>query len=409
MVKRFKTRVVFVLLLCSLLLVSILFYFMIAFEDTKVRGKYESNLIFKPCSFLQKITVNHNISSSPLIVFSFDEVRPKNESLQQIFLRKLQVKVQNLIKKNSVFSKIENDLQLRSLKDQMSVNQSLSKDYERVWTLARKWVRARTITPVNASELGSVLSALQTAPILASDVSRKGTQLKLLLTLAGGEKKKQFALFKPKRYPRDYITDDIYSGADRHNGEVFGMFSVLIHYSTTTTPSLHPLAFHLARILGLRFAPIVASRVVHVSTEIKKSASEALLSTFVNQTQGNQTQECFYGECYYCNEYDTVCADDNDRLEGAVILMLPMHYKLQKLRNPWQRTYKKNTKAKWENDSHYCLSVQKSTNQERLLDYVDLSIFDFLIGNADRHHYEVFKDVPNSALLMIGRKLICAY
>lgn len=363
MVKRFKTRVVFVLLLCSLLLVSMLFYFMIAFEDTK------------------KITVNHNISSSPLIVFSFDEVRPKNESLQQIFLRKLQVKVQNLIKKNSVFSKIENDLQLRSLKDQMSVNQSLSKDYERVWTLARKWVRARTITPVNASELGSVLSALQTAPILASDVSRKGTQLKLLLTLAGGEKKKQFALFKPKRYPRDYITDDIYSGADRHNGEVF--------------------AFHLARILGLRFAPIVASRVVHVSTEIKKSASEALLSTFVNQTQGNQTQECFYGECYYCNEYDTVCADDNDRLEGAVILMLPMHYKLQKLRNPWQRTYKKNTKAKWENDSHYCLSVQKSTNQERLLDYVDLSIFDFLIGNADRHHYEVFKDVPNSALLMI--------
>ncbi len=218
-----------------------LFYFMIAFEDTKVRGKYESNLIFKPCSFLQKITVNHNISSNPLIVFSFDEVRPKNESLQQIFLRKLQVKVQNLIKKNSVFSKIENDLQLRSLKDQMSVNQSLSKDYERVWTLARKWVRARTITPVNASELGSVLSALQTAPILASDVSRKGTQLKLLLTLAGGEKKKQFALFKPKRYPRDYITDDIYSGADRHNGEVFGMLfsadSLFNHNNTFSSSS----------------------------------------------------------------------------------------------------------------------------------------------------------------------------
>lgn len=164
------------------------------------------------------------------------------------------------------------------------------------------------------------------------------------------------------------------------------------------------IAFHLSRILNLRYAPIVASRILNVHSDIRQLASSALLNTFVNQTsQDNRTQECFYGECYYCNEYDLICADQNGFLEGALILMLPLHFKLQKLRNPWQRTYKKNVKAKWENDAHYCLSVQKVTpNQQRLLDYVDVAIFDYLIGNADRHHYEVFKDVPNSALLLIG-------
>lgn len=152
----------------------------------------------------------------------------------------------------------------------------------------------------------------------------------------------------------------------------------------------------------------MASRILNLRSDIRQLASPALLNTFVNQTsQDNRTQECFYGECYYCNEYDLICADQNGFLEGALILMLPLHFKLQKLRNPWQRTYKKNVRAKWENDAHYCLSVQKVTpNQQRLLDYVDVAIFDYLIGNADRHHYEVFKDVPNSALLLIGMFMV---
>lgn len=154
----------------------------------------------------------------------------------------------------------------------------------------------------------------------------------------------------------------------------------------------------------MRFAPIVASRKVNVHTEIKEVASVALEETFINQTdKDNRTQECFYGECYYCNEYNLVCPDQNGVLEGAIILLLPLHYKLHKLRSPWQRTYKKNLKPMWEDDIHYCLAVQKSTaNQQRILDFVDVAIFDYLIGNADRHHYEVFKDVSNSAILLIG-------
>lgn len=163
-------------------------------------------------------------------------------------------------------------------------------------------------------------------------------------------------------------------------------------------------AFHLSRIVNLRYGPIVTSRVVNLNSEIKPVASEALLKTFMSQPDsGSRSRECFYGECYYCNEFDPVCADQNGQLEGAIILMLPLQYQLQKLRHPWQRTYKKSLKAAWETDSHYCHSVLKNNPlQPRVLDFVDAAIFDYLIGNADRHHYEVFKDVSNSALLLIG-------
>ena len=164
-------------------------------------------------------------------------------------------------------------------------------------------------------------------------------------------------------------------------------------------------AFHLSRILNLRFAPVISSRILNVDNEIKSIASTALLKTFVTDSEKfNQTRECFYGECYYCNEFDLVCADQQGLLEGAIILLLPLQYQLQKLRHPWQRTYKKNTKAQWENDSNFCFSVQKNNqNPQRILDFVDVSIFDYLIGNADRHHFEVFKDVSNSAILLIGK------
>jgi len=151
----------------------------------------------------------------------------------------------------------------------------------------------------------------------------------------------------------------------------------------------------------MRYVPIVASRLIDIPNEIKKKSSSALLSTFVNKT--NQSRDCFYGECYYCSEFDPVCPNQNGILEGAVILLLPAKYQLQKLRNPWQRTYKNGIQASWELDMNYCSSVfKKLPLRPRILDLIDVSIFDYLIGNADRHHYEVFKDVPNSALLFLG-------
>lgn len=37
----------------------------------------------------------------------------------------------------------------------------------------------------------------------------------------------------------------------------------------------------------------------------------------------------------------------------------------------------------------------------RLLDVIDTAIFDYLIGNADRHHYESFQDDGGASMLIL--------
>ena len=86
-------------------------------------------------------------------------------------------------------------------------------------------------------------------------------------------------------------------------------------------------------------------------------------------------------------------------------LWFPDNKPLEKIRHPYQRTYKPDKKARWETDEEYCSSYVKKTEPyskgNRLLDLIDTAIFDFLIGNADRHHYEVFKDVPDGMMLLM--------
>lgn len=244
------------------------------------------------------------------------------------------------------------------------------------WEIAAQWVVPREVYPEETPELGAIMHAMATKKIIKADVGYKGTQLKALLILEGGQK----VVFKPKRYSRDYVVEgEPYAGYDRHNAEVA--------------------AFHLDRILGFRRAPLVVGRYVNLRTEIKPVATEQLLSTFL--TVGNNT--CFYGKCYYCRETEPACAD-GDMMEGSITLWLPDVWPLQKHRHPWGRTYREGKLARWEYDESYCDAVKKTSPYDsgpRLLDIIDTAVFDYLIGNADRHHYESFQDDEGASMLIL--------
>ncbi|XP_052593247.1 glycosaminoglycan xylosylkinase [Peromyscus californicus insignis] len=244
------------------------------------------------------------------------------------------------------------------------------------WEIAAQWVVPREVYPEETPELGAIMHAMATKKIIKADVGYKGTQLKALLILEGGQK----VVFKPKRYSRDYVVEgEPYAGYDRHNAEVA--------------------AFHLDRILGFRRAPLVVGRYINLRTEIKPVATEQLLSTFL--TVGNNT--CFYGKCYYCRETEPACAD-GDMMEGSITLWLPDVWPLQKHRHPWGRTYREGKLARWEYDESYCDAVKKTSPYDsgpRLLDIIDTAVFDYLIGNADRHHYESFQDDEGASMLIL--------
>ncbi|XP_047560591.1 glycosaminoglycan xylosylkinase isoform X2 [Lutra lutra] len=215
------------------------------------------------------------------------------------------------------------------------------------WEIAAQWVVPREVYPEETPELGAIMHAMATKKIIKADVGYKGTQLKALLILEGGQK----VVFKPKR------------------------------------------------ILGFRRAPLVVGRFVNLRTEIKPVATEQLLSTFL--TVGNNT--CFYGKCYYCRETEPACAD-GDTMEGSVTLWLPDVWPLQKHRHPWGRTYREGKLARWEYDESYCDAVKKTSPYDsgpRLLDIIDTAVFDYLIGNADRHHYESFQDDEGASMLIL--------
>uniref|UniRef100_A0A3P8XRK4 FAM20 C-terminal domain-containing protein n=1 Tax=Esox lucius TaxID=8010 RepID=A0A3P8XRK4_ESOLU len=215
------------------------------------------------------------------------------------------------------------------------------------WEVASQWVGPREVYPEETPELAAVLTALGTARVERADVGYKGTQLKALLVLDGGQK----VVFKPKR------------------------------------------------ILGFRRAPLVVGRFINLRTEFKPVATDQLLSTFL--MQGNNS--CFYGKCYYCRESEPACAE-GDMMEGSITLWLPDVWPLQKHRHPWGRTYREGKLARWEYDESYCEAVKKMPPYDagpRLLDVIDTAIFDYLIGNADRHHYESFQDDGGASMLIL--------
>lgn len=69
-----------------------------------------------------------------------------------------------------------------------------------------------------------------------------------------------------KRYNRSTVIEGtVYSGADRHNGEI--------------------VSFYLSLILGLRRTPVSVGRRIHLSTEILSKADRDLAATFFKRSK----------------------------------------------------------------------------------------------------------------------------
>ncbi|KAE8748471.1 hypothetical protein FOCC_FOCC004766 [Frankliniella occidentalis] len=152
-------------------------------------------------------------------------------------------------------------------------------------------------------------------------------------------------------------------------------------------------AFHLDRLLGFRRAMPVTGRTLNMTTELYQLADGELLKTFFVSPSSNL---CFHGKCsYYCDTAHAICGSP-DTLEGSFAAFLPpKEMATRKVwRHPWRRSYHKRKKAQWEMDQDYCSLVKDIPPYDsgrRLLDLMDMAVFDFLMGNMDRHHYETFR------------------
>lgn len=222
----------------------------------------------------------------------------------------------------------------------------------------------------------AVINDMITLPIKHVVQKEGGTQIKLIIEYPN----EIHALFKPMRFPREQQTlpnHFYFTDYERHNAEIA--------------------AFHLDRIMGFRRAMPVTGRILNITTEIEAVCDENLLKTFFVSPARNK---CFHGKCsYYCDTSHAICGNP-DTLEGSFAAFLPTQPDTQRKvwRHPWRRSYHKRRKAQWETDPDYCAMVRDIPpydEDRRLLDLMDMSVFDFLTGNMDRHHYETFKIFGN--------------
>uniref|UniRef100_A0A8C5BIW5 FAM20C golgi associated secretory pathway kinase a n=1 Tax=Gadus morhua TaxID=8049 RepID=A0A8C5BIW5_GADMO len=236
--------------------------------------------------------------------------------------------------------------------------------------------------PRHSLALDALLRDLASLKITSVAMKSGGTQLKLIMTFQNYGQ----ALFKPMKQTREQETPPdffYFSDFERHNAEIA--------------------AFHLDRILDFRRVPPVAGRLVNMTREIRDvTRDKKLWRTFFISPANNI---CFYGECsYYCSTEHALCGKP-DQIEGSLAAFLPdlALAKRKTWRNPWRRSYHKRKKAEWEVDPDYCDVVKQTPPYDRgtrLLDVMDMTVFDFLMGNMDRHHYETFEKFGNDTFII---------
>ncbi|CAL8260554.1 unnamed protein product [Arctogadus glacialis] len=213
-------------------------------------------------------------------------------------------------------------------------------------------------------------------------VKPSGHHLKLALKMNDFGK----AMFKPMRQQRDEVTsEDVFYFVDfqRHNAEIA--------------------AFHLDRILDFRRVPPVVGRLVNITGEVLLAThNQDLRNVFFTSPAKNT---CFFAKCLYvCKTEYAVCGKP-DTLEGSLSTYLPGLSQAPRvsIASPWIRSYTFEGRKDWEVNPFFCDTIKEMypyNSGNRLLNIIDMSIFDFLMGNMDRHHYELFTKFGDEGFLL---------
>uniref|UniRef100_A0A8C4ZG17 FAM20A golgi associated secretory pathway pseudokinase n=1 Tax=Gadus morhua TaxID=8049 RepID=A0A8C4ZG17_GADMO len=230
--------------------------------------------------------------------------------------------------------------------------------------------------------VGQLLRDMHDLTIISAVVKPSGHHLKLALKMNDFGK----AMFKPMRQQRDEVTsEDVFYFVDfqRHNAEIA--------------------AFHLDRILDFRRVPPVVGRLVNITGEVLLAThNQDLRNVFFTSPAKNT---CFFAKCLYvCKTEYAVCGKP-DTLEGSLSTYLPGLSQAPRvsIASPWIRSYTFEGRKDWEVNPFFCDTIKQMypyNSGNRLLNIIDMSIFDFLMGNMDRHHYELFTKFGDEGFLL---------
>ncbi|XP_059167527.1 extracellular serine/threonine protein CG31145-like [Physella acuta] len=234
--------------------------------------------------------------------------------------------------------------------------------------------------PDSGDDLKNLLKELSFKPVAHSVEYKMGSQLKLLLTFTDGGQ----GLFKPMRFSRQLESSSesfFFEDIERHTAEIA--------------------AFHVDRVLGLHRSPPVAGRWLNVTSDVLKAGDSDVSRRVFQSPEGNM---CFSGTCQrFCQGQFAACGRPV-LLEGSVSAFLPYNTASRRKRekHPFRRSYVKH--VKWEMKEEFCEADLKTREVykggRKLLDLMDMAIFDFIIGNLDRHHYERFEEFGEKGFVL---------
>lgn len=272
-------------------------------------------------------------------------------------------------------------------------------DPEASWLRFHLGINRYELYSKDDSSIDKLLRDMQTTTVISADhtqdekalkgacdcfqvVKPSGLHLKLALKLQDFGK----AMFKPMRQERhDETPENFFYFVDfqRHNAEIA--------------------AFHLDRVLDFRRVPPVSGRFINLTGEVLHITHNDDLRNVFFTSPANNT--CFFAKCLYiCKSEYAVCGHP-DLLEGSMSAYLPGLSIAPRISipNPWIRAYSFTGREEWEANPLYCDKIKKLypyNSGNRLLNIIDMTIFDFLTGNMDRHHYEIFTKFGDEGFLL---------